>query len=181
VAPPGHGHTVKYLDREKVSRYIALEPNTFMHQEIRKLCNAEGFTESDGSLLVLSCGAEDISSVLTELQEPNSVDTLISILTLCSVPEPEQTLSALVRYVLKPGGTLLFYEHVLSPRDDVAWWQRFWSPVWGLAFDGCKLNRPTHLCIESMRGWSGGDWWVNEGEDEESLLLHCSGKFVKSF
>jgi len=37
------------------------------------------------------------------------------------------------------------------------------------------------LCIESMRGWIGGDWWVNEGEDEECLLLHCSGKFVKSF
>ncbi|KIM83932.1 hypothetical protein PILCRDRAFT_419101 [Piloderma croceum F 1598] len=96
---PGHGHTIKYLDR-KVSRYIALELNTFMHQ-IRKLCSARGFTVRRQTEVILSCGAEDVSS---ELQEPNSVDTLISIFTLCSVPEPEQTLSALVRNVLKPGG-----------------------------------------------------------------------------
>lgn len=102
---------------------------------------------------ILSCGAEDISSVqvLAGLQELNSVDSLISILALCFVPELEQTLSALVRNVLKPGCTLLFCEHVLSSRDDVAWWRHFRSPVWGLAFDGCKLARSTHLCIESMR------------------------------
>jgi hypothetical protein len=51
----------------------------------------------------------------------------------------------------------------------------------GLAFDGCKLDRPMHLCIGSMKGWSAGDWWVNEGEDDESLFLHCSGNVVKSF
>jgi hypothetical protein len=28
----GHGHTIKYLDRRKVKRYIALEPNVLMHQ-----------------------------------------------------------------------------------------------------------------------------------------------------
>jgi hypothetical protein len=67
-----------------------------------------------------------ISSVLAEFQKPNSVNTLITILTLCSVPEPEQTLSALVRHVLEPGGSTLqspFSEHVLNLRNDVAWWQ----------------------------------------------------------
>jgi hypothetical protein len=36
--------------------------------------------ESNGDLLILSCGTEDITSVLAALDEPNSVDTLISIL-----------------------------------------------------------------------------------------------------
>jgi hypothetical protein len=176
----GHGHTANYLDREKVSKYIALEPNALMHAEIRKLAGAKGFMESDRSLLIISCGAEDISSVLATLHEPNSIDTLISILTLCSIPAPEQTLGALVRYVLKPGGTLLFYEHVLNPRDDVAWWQRFWTPVWKIAFDGCRLDRPTHLWIERMGLWSTGESWGKEGEDEENLFWHRAGKYVKA-
>jgi len=176
----GHGHTVNYLDREKVSKYIALEPNTLMHPGIRKLAGAKGFTELDGTLLILSCGAEDISLILAALEKPNSVDTLISVLVLCSIPAPERTLETLVRYVLKPEGSLLFYEHVLSPRDDVAWWQRFWTPVWKLVFDGCRLDRPTHLWVERMGLWSSGDVWCKEGEDEENLFLHRVGKFVKS-
>jgi len=174
----GHGHTSNYLDHDKVSRYVALEPNTLMHSKIRATANANGFVESDGTLLILSCGAEDIVSVLTSLG-PSSVDTIISILTLCSVPAPEQTLGALVRSVLKSGGTLLFYEHVLSPRDDVAWWQRFWTPLWKSAFDGCRLDRPTHLWIERLGVWSDGDLWDKEGEDEENLFWHRIGKFVR--
>ena len=150
-----------------------------MHSHIRKLAGVKGFTESDGSLLILSCGAEDITLVLAALDEPNSVDTLISILTMCSVPSPEKSLRALVRDVLKPGGTLLFYEHVLSPRNDVAWWQRFWTPVWKVAFDGCRLDRPTHLWVERMGVWRDGDMWGKNEEPEESLFWHRVGKFVK--
>ena len=157
-----------YLDR-KVSRFIsALEPNTLHASGDSKIVQCQrihGNRRVRES--ILSCGAEDISSVqvLAGLQELNSVDTLISILALCFVPELEQTLSALVRNVLKPGRTLLFCEHVLSSRDDVAWWRHFRSPVWGLAFDGCKLARSTHLCIESMRRVT------RNLEDEQSLLL----------
>jgi hypothetical protein len=151
-----------------------------MHSEIRKLAGLKGFVESDGSLLILSCGAEDISSLLAALEKPNSVDTLISVLVLCSVPAPEQTLGALVRYALKSGGSLLFYEHVLNPRDDVAWWQRFWAPLWRIAFDGCRIDRPTHLWIERMGVWSAGESWGKEGQSEESLFWHRAGKYVKS-
>lgn len=121
----GHGHTVNYLDREKVTKYVALEPNPFMHAEIRKLAAAAGFTESAGTLLILPYGAEDTASILSALGQTKSVDTLVSILALCSVSSPQRSIKALVEQVLKPGGHLLFYEHVLSHRDDVAWWQRF--------------------------------------------------------
>lgn len=151
-----------------------------MHPRIRKLASSNGFTESDGTLLIVSCGAEDISAVLTAVGEPHSVDTIISVLTLCSVPAPEQTLNALVCDVLKPGGTLLFYEHVLSHRPDVAWWQRMWTPVWKLGFDGCRLDRPTHLWIERMGIWKEGDLWDKDEVDVgEGLFWHRAGKFVK--
>src|SRR6266446_3377636 len=106
-----------------------------MHEHIRANANIAGYHESAGTLVILSCGTEDSNSILSSLSlivppntsgQPQLVDTMISILTLCTVPEPQKTLSNLVRDVLRPGGgQFLMYEHVLSQRDDVAWWQRF--------------------------------------------------------
>ncbi|KAF8882987.1 S-adenosyl-L-methionine-dependent methyltransferase [Infundibulicybe gibba] len=186
----GYGHTTKYLQRSRVSKYIALEPNVHMHPRLRTLANAEGYTESDGSLLILTCGAEDISTIISALTgEPHSVDTIISILTLCTIPHPQEAMTGLVREVLKPGGRFLFYEHVLSPRSDVAWWQRFWAPIWQLAFDGCRLDRPTHLWVDGVTVSDGRDgestaWrerklWVKDGQPEERLFWHQAGRFVK--
>ena len=56
----GHGHTVKYLDHDKVTKYVALEPNKLMHPEIRNIANAAGYTESAGNLLILPYGAEQM-------------------------------------------------------------------------------------------------------------------------
>ena len=175
----GHGHTVKYLDREKVTKYVALEPNTLMHEEIRKVSADSGYSEADGTLVVLPYGAQDIPQIVDALGAPHSVDTLVSILTICSIPSPANTMKELVDLVLKPGGQLLFYEHVLSPRSDVAWWQRLWTPIWRTAFDGCCLDRPTHLWLKEMDVWESKEMWGKPGEDEENLWWHQVGKFVK--
>lgn len=175
----GHGHTVQYLVRDKVTKYIALEPNQLMHPAIRKLAAAHGFTEEASTLLIIPCGAENTTSILAAIGSLHAVDTIVSILSLCSIPDAERTLHGLVSEVLKPGGTLLFYEHVLSPLSDVAWWQRFWTPVWKYAFDGCCLDRPTHVWIRKMDAWASGEVWGLEDEPEEHLFWHRIGKFVK--
>ncbi|KAJ7641477.1 S-adenosyl-L-methionine-dependent methyltransferase [Roridomyces roridus] len=182
----GHGYTAKYLDRAKVSKYVALEPNTLMHEAIRERAKEFGFTEADDSLLILSCGAEDTASILSSTD--GQVQTIISILTLCSVPSPKQVIHSLASDVLAPGGVLLFHEHVLHPRSDVAWWQSFWTPIWGKVFDGCCLNRPTHKLIEGAVDengesiWKEGSIWAPfdlvEG-NEETLFWRRFGQFVK--
>ena len=180
----GYGHTANYLDKSRVMRYIALEPNTEMHSGLRSLANAAGFKESDGTLLILSCGAQDIASIVSYINE-YSVDTLVSILTICSIPSPENTLTDIVSRVLKPGGQLLLYEHVLSSLPDVAWWQRFWTPIWSLVVDGCRLDCPTELWLARMENedgggmWSEKSFWAEEEESGEQLLYHRSGKLVK--
>ncbi|KAI0357104.1 hypothetical protein OH77DRAFT_1422606 [Trametes cingulata] len=175
----GHGHTACYLDPAKVTKYVAVEPNELMHEEIRALAATKGFTEAAGTLQILSYGAEDVALINSALGGPHTVDTLVSVLTICSIPEPERTVNALVNDVLKPGGTLLFYEHVLSDRPDVAWWQRFWTPLWSRVFDGCRLDRPTHLWIEKMDVWADKRIWRREGEQEGQLVGHRVGRFVK--
>ncbi|KIK59713.1 hypothetical protein GYMLUDRAFT_59850 [Collybiopsis luxurians FD-317 M1] len=185
----GFGHTIQYLDRSKVARYVALEPNTQMHPGLRQAAEKQGYHESEGSLIILSCGAEDTLQILEALGGPHPVDTITSVLTLCSIPSPDRVLNTLVRDVLKPGGQMLFYEHVLSPRADVAWWQRFWTPLWSIFLDGCRLDCPTHLHIREMTCaddegkevgmWAEGESWGKPGEPEENLWWHQAGRFVK--
>jgi hypothetical protein len=153
-----------------------------MHTELRRVASAAGYSEDTGTLLILSCGAEDISTILSSLPAPHPpIDTLISVLTICSIPSPQATITTLITEALKPGGQVLFYEHVLSDREDVAWWQRLWAPIWSIAFDGCRLDRPAHRWIEHVGGWvkDEGGVWGKEGESEESLFWHRVGRFVK--
>ncbi|KAJ7504527.1 hypothetical protein B0H11DRAFT_1710183 [Mycena galericulata] len=187
----GHGHSIDYLKRCAVTAYIALEPNALMHAAIRVRAETAGFREADGTLLILRTGAEDIAGIRKQLDAAGlQVETMLSIMTLCSIPDPQRTIARLVSDVLAPGGKLLFYEHVLSPRADVAWWQRFWTPMWRIAFDGCCLDRraiflPTYVWIEELEDTGGGSMWSErevwgkDGEPEEHLFWHKIGRFVK--
>lgn len=150
-----------------------------MHSQLRAAANSAGYTEEDGTLVVLDCGAEDIRIINSATEGPETVDTMISILTFCSIPSPKQTIKALATDVLKPGGVLLFYEHVRSPLPEVVRWQNFWTPLWRQVFDGCSLNIPTEVYVRQAGVWSLEEEWLKEGEDVENLFWHRVGRFVK--
>ena len=176
----GLGHTALYLDPAKVTKYVALEPNTGMHAQIRARAASKGFTEDAGTLLLLPYGAQETALIASALGGPHAADTIVLVLTLCTVPEPEAAINALVKDVLKPGGTLVFYEHVLSHHADVAWWQRFWTPVWSYVSDGCHLDRPSHLWITQMECWKEKKVWGEEGAEEKDLNWRQMGRCVKA-
>ena len=71
-----------------------------------------------------------------------SVDTVVSTLVLCTVEDPAAALSEIVR-VLRPGGRLLFIEHVRSDSRVLAWWQDRLMGPWRRFAEGCRCNRPT--------------------------------------
>jgi SAM-dependent methyltransferase len=72
--------------------------------------------------------------------EDASADTAVLTWTLCSIPNPSRALREL-RRVLKPGGSLLFVEHGLSPDPTVRAWQGRLNPLWKRIAGGCNLNR----------------------------------------
>jgi len=178
----GHGHTMHYLDRRRITKYVALEPNQAMHPEIRKIAISNGYDEEKGELQILGCGAEDIEYILKELGGEHRVDTLVSILTLCSIPSPQTTITNLTNRCLKPAGQILYYEHVQSPLSDVQWWQSVWAPMWSLVFDGCRLDRPTHVWVQDAAVWNHAvsEVWGKPGEEEENLFWHRVGRLVKA-
>ena len=161
-----------------MTAYIALEPNEHMHERLREKARESGFEEADGSLLILSCGMEDVDQIGDilddwarrwgrEVKDGKTVDTILSILTLCSVPArpststkhssaahstpPAETIRALQTRVLRPGGQLLFYEHVRSPIPTIARAQDIVAPIWRLFFDGCTIG------VDAVRAsWEAG-------------------------
>jgi SAM-dependent methyltransferase len=78
-----------------------------------------------------------------------SADVVISTLVLCSVPDLADTLAEL-RRILRPGGRLLFIEHVAAPRDTWLYTlQRGIRPIWNVLADGCHPDRETGAALEA--------------------------------
>jgi SAM-dependent methyltransferase len=75
-----------------------------------------------------------------------SFDAVVSTLVLCSVPSPDRTLAELHR-VLRPGGALLYLEHVAAEDPGRLRWQRRLEPVWRQLAGNCHLTRHTHDAI----------------------------------
>jgi SAM-dependent methyltransferase len=81
--------------------------------------------------------------------EDGSFDTVVSTLVLCTVSDPERALAE-VRRVLRPGGRLLFCEHVRSDSPRLARWQDRLADPWAAVADGCRCNRETLKSISSQ-------------------------------
>jgi SAM-dependent methyltransferase len=75
-----------------------------------------------------------------------SVDTVISTLVLCSVPDQANALAE-IRRVLAPGGRLLLVEHVAG-EGRLLRRQRLIDPVWRHIGRGCHLTRDTRQALD---------------------------------
>jgi ubiquinone/menaquinone biosynthesis C-methylase UbiE len=77
----------------------------------------------------------------------DSFDTVVATLVLCTVDDQPRALREL-RRVLRPGGRLLFIEHVRADDDKLARLQDRMMPINTRIAHGCHCNRPT---LEGIR------------------------------
>ncbi|KAI0601344.1 S-adenosyl-L-methionine-dependent methyltransferase [Biscogniauxia sp. FL1348] len=111
--------------------------------------------------------------------EQGSVDCVVSILTLCSVPDPEARVRELYGY-LKPGGRFYVYEHV---RSEHSWYmrlyQRFLNIFWPHLVGNCCLCRRTEKILRDAGPWSRIEVGQPPAEQWHHCLPHILGVFTK--
>ncbi|MFN8112093.1 MAG: class I SAM-dependent methyltransferase [Solirubrobacterales bacterium] len=94
-------------------------------------------------------GATVVEAPADRLPLPDgAADTVVSTLVLCTVDDVPATLAEVAR-VLRPGGRLLFAEHVRSEDPDLARWQDRLMRPWKFVGHGCRCNRDTLAAISA--------------------------------
>ena len=70
----------------------------------------------------------------------NTVSTIVSTYTLCSIKNITSALNEIYR-VIKPGGKYYFLEHGLADNPKTQKWQHRLNPIQNIWAGGCNLNR----------------------------------------
>jgi ubiquinone/menaquinone biosynthesis C-methylase UbiE len=122
---------------EAVTDLILAEPDPHMLKQLRTKVG-----EEEAGVEVVEAPAEDLPFA------DSSFDTAVFTLVLCTVPNPDAALAEVGR-VLRPGGKLLFVEHVRSEDAGLAHWQDRLEKPWRFIGDGCHCNRDTVATIEA--------------------------------
>lgn len=120
-----------------VERVVAIEPEPYLRARAERAARSAPIT------------VEVRPGIADELDAPDSsFDAAVACLVLCTVPDQSRSLREL-RRVLRPGGQLRFFEHVVSPGKAKARVQALAdaSHVWPLIGGGCHSARDTITAI----------------------------------
>jgi len=120
-----------------VSEVVAVEPEEYLR----------GLAEDAAATAPVPVRVVDGVSGALPLPDA-SCDAGVACLVLCTVPDQQRALAELAR-VIRPGGELRFYEHVVSRRPFEARLQHLADATfWPLLAGGCHMGRDTAAVIE---------------------------------
>jgi ubiquinone/menaquinone biosynthesis C-methylase UbiE len=132
----GTGLNMPFYDPSRVRYIVGVDPALQMHRLALKRIARAGL---DVELVGIS--AETLPL------EDESIDTVVTTYTLCTIPDPVAALREM-RRVLAPGGRLLFCEHGRAPDESVRRWQARLTPHWQKIAGGCHLDRDIPALLE---------------------------------
>ncbi|WP_042148808.1 class I SAM-dependent methyltransferase [Paucisalibacillus sp. EB02] len=144
------GANFPYYDKDKVTEITGVD---FSSEMIKSAIKSAQQHHINATFIT-----QDINSLQLA---PNFYDTIVSTLTLCSYPNPIETLNQFNTWCRKDG-SVLFLEHGLSTNPLLSLTQKIVDPIYK-RISGCHCNRnmvklieESQLQIEKVeRFWSG--------------------------
>lgn len=160
----GPGHNFQFY--KKISKLYALEPSKELIDIAKVRADSLNFP-----IEFLYTGAEHIPL------PNNSIDTVVSTWTLCSVANPEEVLSEIAR-VLRPQGIFIFVDHGASPHPVLHFLQKTFTPITKHFAGNCHLDRH----IEKLITDAGFDIKQNHHPNEhfKPLVYNSQGVAKKN-
>ena len=138
VVEIGAGHGLNFaLYPPEVTEVVAVEPEPTLRRQAQSAADSASVP-----IRVLAGVADEL------LLEDESADAAVASLVLCTVPDQQRAVAEL-RRVLRPGGELRFYEHVI-PRCQpkrVLFQAIDRSGIWPAVAGGCHAARDTTEAI----------------------------------
>jgi SAM-dependent methyltransferase len=132
----GVGANFRYM--RPGTRVIAIEPNPHMHRPLRRAAQRRE----------IELEIRDVVGERIDLPD-SSTEAVISSLVLCTVADPGQVVSEVMR-VLRPGGRYSYLEHVVADDGTLTRGvQRAVRRPWAWVFEGCSCERDLQTVIRS--------------------------------
>ncbi|PHH65732.1 hypothetical protein CDD81_1459 [Ophiocordyceps australis] len=169
--------------------------DTHPEAPITKIYGVEPHPQSAASLTrrVQNLGLDDIYEIvpvgIESLEDsdswqgsiaPGSVDCIVSILCMCSIPDAEVNMRRLYR-LLKPGGRWYVYEHVKTTRGGplVSLYQRLVNIPWSFLLGSCRLCCSTEMRLRAAGQWSEIDLAQPPEQPPYQIIPHLIGTLTK--
>ncbi|KAH8893281.1 S-adenosyl-L-methionine-dependent methyltransferase [Thozetella sp. PMI_491] len=175
---PGSGNQLQRFNLDNITHIFGVEPNTTFAgpflERLKKIGEVNGL---DKKYTPVFCGIEDGPALEAAGITEGSIDCVVVMQVLCSLPDAKGVARQLYR-LLKPGGDLLFWEHTRNSHFVTRWVQWGWSSIWSLVVGGCRLDAPIKEIL-----MQAGEWELLELELDEtpmSLMPRLSGRLVKA-
>jgi len=131
----GRGQNFPYYPAS-VTRLIAVEPSRRRRNRARAAAR-----QASTQIQIVPGTAEDLPG------QDGDYDAVVACLVLCSVPDQQAALSE-IRRVLRPGGQLRYFEHVVSDRPAFAGLERVLdTTLYPPLARGCHCSRDTGAAI----------------------------------
>ncbi|KAI3535900.1 hypothetical protein CABS03_07248 [Colletotrichum abscissum] len=170
--------SAKAESRAAPTKIYGVEPNPVSAASLKRRIEEVGLK---GTYQVVPVGIEDLQneSAWGGRIEPGSVDCIMTVQCLCSIPEPEKNIQLLYNY-LKKGGRWYVFEHVKAEQGlFIPFFQQFTNIFWGHMMGSCQLCRATGQTLRQVGSWSEVDLAQPPDESSSDVIPHVVGVLTK--
>lgn len=172
---PGSGNQIERFDASKIEHVYGVEPNTaFTDFFMKRLAGTK--LGVDGKYTLVHCGIEESDVLARYGIVEGSVDCVVSMQVMCSLPRLDEHIRHMYR-LLKPGGELIFWEHCRNPDPVTRVVQWLWSLLWPTVIGGCRLDRVTRDIVVNAANWEVID--VHMDCEPHKVMPRVWGRLVK--